>query len=61
MKMVHLIRLPAVKPPEEKPKVIQKPSIRYIHDDPLQTEVRELLKDYPSWGEAVLQERAEAN
>ncbi len=24
-------------------------------------EVRELLKDYPSWGEAVLQERAEAN
>jgi len=31
-------------------------------EKPLSTEeVRELLKDYPSWGEAVLQERAEAN
>lgn len=36
--------LPAVKPSDEKPKVIQKSSIRYIHDDPLQIEVRELLK-----------------
>jgi DNA-binding NtrC family response regulator len=36
--------------------------VAVTQEKPLSTEeVRELLKDYPSWGEAVLQERAEAN
>lgn len=36
--------------------------IAVTQENPLSTEeVRELLKDYPSWGDAVLQERAEAN